>query len=149
MGATSLTEKWDASVGSFGSQNHFMLGQINEWFFHDLAGIATDPSAPGFKKIVIYPAIVGDLTWVRGKYDSVRGSIAAEWKRDGKNLVLNVSIPPNTTATVFVPAQSPADVRESGVVAEQSRGVKFLRLENGSAVFEIGSGKYQFATSIP
>jgi hypothetical protein len=149
MGATSLTEKWDASVGSFGSQNHFMLGQINEWFFHDLAGIATDPSAPGFKKIVIHPAIVGDLAWVRGKYDSVRGPIAAEWRRDGKNLVLNVSIPPNTTATVFVPAQSPADVRESGVAAEQSRGVKFLRLENGSAVLEIGSGKYQFATSIP
>ena len=56
MGATSLTEKWDASVGSFGSQNHFMLGQINEWFYHDLAGIQPDPAGPGFKRIIINPA---------------------------------------------------------------------------------------------
>jgi alpha-L-rhamnosidase len=147
MGATSLTEKWDASVGSFGSQNHFMLGQINEWFFHALAGIANDPSSAGFKKIVIHPAIVGDLTWVRGKYDSVRGPITTEWQRVGKNFSLNLTIPPNTTATVFLPAQSAAEVRESGAAAVKSPGVRFLRMESGSAIFEIASGQYTFATS--
>jgi hypothetical protein len=147
MGATSLTEKWDSGVGSFGSQNHFMLGQINEWFFHDLAGIANDPESAGFKKIVIHPAIVGDLAWVKGKYNSVRGPITTEWKRDAKNFTLNLTIPPNITATVFLPAQSPDEVSESGVDAAKSSDVKFLRLENGSAVFEISSGKYQFTVA--
>ena len=147
MGATSLTEKWDAGVGSFGSQNHFMLGQINEWFFHDLAGIANDPESAGFKKIMIKPAVVGDLNWVKGKYDSVRGPITTEWKRDAKNFTLDLAIPPNTTATVFLPAQSADEVHESGIAATQSRGVKFIRMENGNAVFEIASGEYQFTAS--
>jgi hypothetical protein len=147
MGATSLTEKWDAAVGSFGSQNHFMLGQINEWFFHDLAGIQSDPAGPGFKKIIIKPAIVGDLNWVKGKYASVRGPIATEWKRNAKAFTLILEIPPGTTATVFVPAQSPDEVFESGSAATKSREVKFLHLENDSAVFEIASGKYQFTVS--
>jgi glycogen debranching enzyme len=62
MGATSLTEAWDALRSS--SQDHFMLGQINEWFFHDLAGIQSDPETPGFQHIIIKPALVGDLSAV-------------------------------------------------------------------------------------
>jgi hypothetical protein len=147
MGATSLTEKWDAGVGSFGSQNHFMLGQINEWFFHDLAGIAADSSSAGFKKIIIKPAVVGDLTWVKGKYDSVRGPITTEWKRAAKYFTLDVAIPPSTTATVFLPATSAGVITESGVTAGKSPGVQFLRMENGSAVFEIASGRYQFSVA--
>ena len=144
MGATSLTEKWDASVGSFGSQNHFMLGQINEWFFHDLAGIASDPASAGFKKIVIHPAVAGDLTWVKGKYDSVRGQIMTEWKRTGKKFTLDLTIPPNTTATVFLPAQPADEIKEAGIPAEKSHGLKLLGRSNGSAVFEICSGKFNF-----
>ena len=149
MGATALTEKWDASIsGGYGSQNHFMLGQINEWFFHDLVGIAGDDSEPGFRKIVIHPAVVGELTRVKGKYDSVHGPITTEWKRDAKSFVLDLSIPPNTAATVFVPAGSVDGVREGGVAAAKSPGVKFIRQENGCVVFEITSGKYQFTTAV-
>ena len=144
MGATSLTEKWDAGVGSFGSQNHFMLGQINEWFFHDLAGIASDPSAPGFKKIVIHPAIVGDLNWVKAKYDSVHGPISTEWHRDAKTFSLAVCIPANTAATIFIPAQSADEVTEGNGRAATSSGVSFLRMDKGCAVFKIASGKYLF-----
>ena len=60
-GASSLTEAWDTGFGS--SQNHFMLGQINEWFFRDLAGIQLNPEKPGFSQIIIKPALVGNLTW--------------------------------------------------------------------------------------
>ncbi|MGC3957984.1 MAG: family 78 glycoside hydrolase catalytic domain [Verrucomicrobiota bacterium] len=79
MGATSLTEAWDARRAS--SQNHFMLGQINEWFFHDLAGIQPDPVAPGFQHFLIKPAVVKDLTWVLANYESVQGEIRSEWRR--------------------------------------------------------------------
>ena len=147
QGATSLTEAWNADPRS--SQNHFMLGQINEWFYHDLAGIQTDPDGPGFKRIIVMPAIVGDLNWVKARYDSVRGRIVSEWKRDGRRLVLNVSIPPNTTATVFVPAVDPATVRVGGRAAGRARGVAFLRREAAAAVFAVESGSYAFSSVLP
>ncbi len=151
MGATALTEKWDAGVGSFGSHNHFMLGQINEWFFHDLAGIAPDPAAPGFRGVVIRPVVVGDLTWVHGRYESVRGPIVSRWRRANDAFTLELSIPPNSTATVFVPARSTDDVTENGVPAATSAHVTFLRQEGGSAVYAVGSGTYRFvvATAAP
>jgi hypothetical protein len=136
-GATSLTEAWDAAPGP--SQNHFMLGQIQEWFYHDLAGIQNAPGSAGFREIVINPQPVGDVTWVNASYNSIRGKIVSEWKRDGGNFTLKVSIPANTTATVFVPAQSASAVKVEGAA--------FLRMENHRAVFAIGSGDYTFVSS--
>ncbi len=137
-GKTSLTEAWDG--GS--SQNHFMLGQIQEWFYHDLAGIRSD--GDGFKHITIAPQPVGDVTWAKASYNSIRGNIVSEWKRDGDQFTLKVTIPANATATVYVPARSAGDVTESGQPARQSEGVKFLREENGRAIFGIASGEYEF-----
>lgn len=146
-GATSLTEAWDASPRS--SQNHFMLGQINEWFYHDLAGIQPDPTGPGFKRIIIRPAVVGDLAWVRASYDSVRGRIASAWKRAGRRLTLDVTIPPNTTATVYVPAAAADSVTEGSRAAARSPGARFLRVEDNAAVFAVASGSYAFASILP
>ena len=125
-GKTSLTEAWNGGA----SQDHFMLGQIQEWFYHDLAGIQNAPDSAGFKKIVINPQPVGDVKWTRASFDSVRGKIVSEWQRDGDKFTLKVTIPANTTATVFIPAKSAGDVTESGRPAAQSRDVKFLRAEN-------------------
>jgi hypothetical protein len=149
MGATALTEKWNCSIdGGFGSQNHFMLGQINEWFFHDLAGIQCNPNGPGFKQIMIHPAMVGDLTWVKGKYDSVHGPITTEWHRNGKTISLAVSIPANTAATIFIPAPTPDKIMEGNRRATTSAGVTFLRMDEGCAVFAVESGSYTFASRL-
>jgi alpha-L-rhamnosidase len=139
-GKTSLTEAWDG--GS--SQNHFMLGQIQEWFYHDLAGIQNAPGSAGFKNIIIDPQRVGDVTWVKASYHSIRGKIVSAWKRDGGKFSLQVAIPPNTTATVFLPAKSANDVTEHGRPAAKIPGVQFLRLENNRAVFAVPSGEYDF-----
>jgi alpha-L-rhamnosidase len=147
QGATSLTEAWDADRRA--SQNHFMLGQINEWFYHDLAGIQGDPEGPGFKKIIIKPAIVGDLTWVRADYRSVRGRITSTWKRTGSQLSLRVSIPANTTATVYVPAKDANVVTEGDRPAGQGPDARFLRVAEGCAVYAVGSGNYAFASTLP
>lgn len=143
QGATSLTEAWDAGRAS--SHNHFMLGHIMEWFYHDLAGLGPDPAGPGFKRILIKPQPVGDLAWARARYDSIRGQIASEWKRADGKFLLAVTIPPNTTATVHLPTTNPATVTESGQPAAQAGGVRFLRAGQGVAVFEIASGRYAFA----
>ncbi len=143
MGATSLTEAWDAGRDS--SQNHFMLGHIIEWFYHDLAGIGSDPTVPGFRKIVIKPAIPGDLAWVKASYNSIYGKIESHWNVTNGKVTLNITIPPNTNAVVYVPAQAGADVTESGKPAAQSVGVKYLRWEDGAAVYQVASGRYSFS----
>ena len=141
-GATSLTEAWDANPGS--SQNHFMLGQIQEWFYHDLAGIQNVPDSAGFKKIVINPQPVGDVTWTKASFNSIHGKITSDWKRAGGKLTLNVTIPANTTATIFIPTTSADSVTEDGKPALQSSGVKFLREESGHVIYGIDSGNYKF-----
>ena len=129
------------------SFNHYWLGCIGEWLQCSVAGIDTD--GPGFAKIRIRPVLptAGQgLTSARGSYESIRGQIASDWKRDDKGLTLNVTIPANTTATVHVPASAAEAVQESGQPAQSAEGLKFLRMEAGYAVFEAGSGKYRFVS---
>lgn len=142
-GATSLTEAWDTRRTS--SQNHFMLGQINEWFYHDLAGLAPDVTASGFKHVIIHPQPVGDVTWVRAAYVSPRGKITVAWRREAGHFELECELPPNTSATVFIPGGDAADVTEGGLPAAQQAGVQFVRTEATGAVFEVEAGKYKFA----
>ena len=98
-GATSLTEAWDANPNS--SQNHLMLGHIEEWFYAGLAGIR--PQDAGLEHIEIRPQPVGGLTWVKAKWETFRGPVAVEWKRDGKKFTLDVSVPPGMTADLVLP----------------------------------------------
>jgi hypothetical protein len=144
-GATSLTEAWDA--GRKSSQNHFMLGQIMEWFYHDLAGIAPDPELPGFKNVIIHPNPVGDIRWTKASYQSEHGKIEVAWKKTGNAFSLQVSLPANTTGTVFIPTSNPDSVTEGGVKAASAKDVKFLRMEGGTAVFQIASGNYSFSAT--
>jgi hypothetical protein len=146
QGATSLTEAWDAGRSS--SQNHFMLGQLMEWFYHDVAGIICDPEGPGFKRVIIKPSVVGDLTWAKGSYDSIHGPIRSDWKRNADAFSLDVTIPPGVSATVFVPALSASEVTESGTPAASSEGVRFLRAEDRTAIYLIQSGTYSFQSRI-
>ena len=124
-------------------------GAIGQWFYKIAGGIRPDPAAPGFKKIIIRPTMVGDVTWVKCEYDSNYGWIASNWTREGNKVSMDVTIPPNTTATVFVPAKDAADVTESGKPANTAEGVRFLRMEKGAAVYEVVSGTYNFESSMP
>lgn len=146
-GWTALPEAWDANTGA--SMNHCMLGHIQQWFLGSLAGIRPEPLAPGFARFIISPEPVGKLAWARGEYQSIRGRIASAWKIEGGRFHLSVTIPPNTTAMVFVPAAKAESVRESGKPAAKAAGVKFLRHESGKAVFEVGAGQYAFTAPRP
>jgi alpha-L-rhamnosidase len=139
-GATTLWEQWNG----YYSHIHSCFASPGGWFYQGLAGIRPNPTAPGFKDIIIKPAVGGNVNWVRCHHDSPHGRIVSSWKREGDLLTMEVTIPANTTATVFVPAGDAASVTESGKSANRATGVKFLRFENGFAVFEVGSGDYQF-----
>ena len=104
-----------------------MLGQIIEWFYRCLVGIEPDPAGPGFRRVVIRPQPVGDLTWAEAAYESIRGPIRVRWEREAGRFILQVSIPPNAQATVHVPTDQGGDVMEGGTAAHESPGVSFLR----------------------
>jgi alpha-L-rhamnosidase len=145
QGATTLWEEW----GGGGSHNHVMFGDVSAWMFETLAGIRPDPAAAGFKKIIIKPEIVGDLTWVKGSYNSGYGRIASAWKIDGNKLTLSVTIPPNTTATVHVPAKDVSSVREDGLADTKPGGVaSSAKMQGNCAVMEIGAGTYVFTSQL-
>jgi hypothetical protein len=141
-GATTLTEAWDANPAS--SQNHCMLGHVAEWFYSGLAGINPDPSGPGFRKIIVQPQVVSGLTWVRASYDSMSGPIRSAWRKDGNQVELEFSIPPNTSATVHIPTTEPDAVTEGGRPAEQVPGIRRIAELGKAVVFELGSGRYAF-----
>ena len=145
-GATSLTEAWDASSANSHSQDHFMLGQAIEWYYHDLAGIQSDPAGPGFKKIIIQPALVGDLTWVNATYHSIRGDIVSNWTRGQNGLTMTVTVPAASTATVYVPAANASVVQESGGPASSASGVQYLGMQNNAAMYALSSGTYSFSS---
>ena len=92
--------------------------------------------------------MVGDLTWVKAHHDSPYGRIVSNWKLEAGKLTMEVTVPPNSTATIFVPAKDAASVTESGKPATKAVGVKFLRMENGAAVYAVGSGTYQFQSAL-
>jgi len=124
-------------------------GNLDAWFYQTLAGINYDRQQPGFKHIIIKPTLAGDLTWVKAHFDSPFGRIVSNWKKAGNLLTMEVTIPANTTATVYVPAQDATSVTESGKPAAQAEGVKFLRLENHTAVYDLGSGTYRLESKLP
>ncbi len=153
QGATTIWERWDGYVKGRGFQNpgmnsfnHWALGSVGEWMWRNIIGINPDEAYPAFKRFVIHPRPGGGLEWAKGTYMSIRGLIAGDWKiADGK-FRLNVEIPANTSATVYVPTTNPESVTESGKPAGQARGVRFLRAEDGNAVFAVESGHYVFAS---
>ncbi|MBI4325727.1 MAG: glycoside hydrolase family 78 protein [Chloroflexi bacterium] len=170
MGATTIWERWDgyvkgrlpatpeqqsaAQAGGFqdagmNSFNHWAFGAVGEWVWRELAGINPDESQPGYKHFVIRPRPTPGLTWAKGRYDSIRGRIVSDWQIEKATLRLRITIPCNTTATVYVPAKEAGAVKESGQPVTQAEGVEFLSMENGAAVFHMGSGTYRFESTLP
>ncbi len=107
------------------------------------AGIRPDPEAAGFKRVLIEPQMAPGIRWVRASYDSIHGPLAVEWKAEDARLSIDVSISPNATARVALPASIEA---ESGRALAQSPGVTLVRTEPGRTVVDIQSGKYRFTS---
>lgn len=106
-GATTIWERWNGDTGdpSMNSYNHYAFGAVVEWLYREMAGIDTDPSAPGFAKIVIHPHPDPRVGHVRVEYDSVRGKIVSAWTYGDGALTYNVTVPPNTTASLMLPGR--------------------------------------------
>lgn len=102
LGLTTLAEEWMVDQVKNGSSlNHVFLGDVSAWMVNQLAGINYDPENPGFSHILITPHFVKDLSWVKGQYQSVKGFISSEWKRENGIVTLNVTIPEGCRASII------------------------------------------------
>jgi len=150
-GATTIWERWDGYVEGRGFQNpgmnsfaHYAIGSVGEWMYRTILGINPDPDVPAYKRFIIRPQPGGDLTWARGSYHSIHGRIASEWRVDGSRIALDVTVPANTSATLYVPTSDPDSVTEGGIPAAKADGVRFIKVEDGAAVYQLGAGQYKF-----
>ena len=117
QGATSIWERWDGYVKGRGFQgagmnsfNHYAFGSIGEWMYENILGIQPSYDNPGFTHFILKPVPGGTLTWAKGRYNSFSGTIEAAWKREGGSFEYDFTIPPNTTATVYIPAKNPDNI---------------------------------------
>lgn len=143
-GATTIWELWNGNTANpkMNSQNHVMLlGDLIVWMYEDLAGIKTLPSHPGFKVIVMKPAFVDSLTYVKAAYHSMYGVIKSEWKKSDDQFSWKITVPCNSKALVYVPASSANNVLVNG---KKPEGIPFVIADKKSVVFNIGSGDYKF-----
>jgi len=146
QGATTIWERWNSytkkdGFGNVGmnSFNHYAYGACSEWMFRSMLGIETD--GPGFKKIIMKPEFGEGITWAKGHYDSIQGRIISDWKMQDGTFQWKITIPANTTATVYIPGKS---ITENGRQIKKAAGIKFLRMDSERSVFEIKSGTYNF-----
>ena len=144
-GATTLWEHWPLEENIY-SHNHPMFGSISEWFYKYLAGIRPANDAVGYNKIIIHPQI-NDLQWAKASYNSVLGKVSTYWKKSGKTLTLDITIPVNATAEVFLPA-SLKNIKERGIPVTGAGDVRFKGTEKKESIFALGSGTYQFTVQL-
>jgi alpha-L-rhamnosidase len=139
QGATTLWECWDGA----GSRNHIMFGDISAWFYRVLAGITPDPAEPGFRHTFIRPYFAPGITWVRAEHVTPFGQLRSAWRREDGHLSLEVTLPPNTWATLTLPALS-AGITEGGRALDAAQEISILKAGRKQVVLRIGSGDYHF-----
>ncbi|SOE23194.1 alpha-L-rhamnosidase [Spirosomataceae bacterium TFI 002] len=155
-GATTIWERWNSYTPEKGyngemnaemnSFNHYAFGAFSQFLFSDIAGIDTEGA--GFNNIIIKPRLGNkSLTSARGEYGSINGKIASSWSIKDDAFLLEVEIPVNTKANVFVLSKEDSKVMEGGKAID-SVLIKFVKQEGDYKVYEIGSGSYSFESEI-
>ena len=153
-GATTIWERWNgirpdstfepASMNSF---NHYAYGAIGDWMYQVVAGLDTYEDGPGYKHIKIKPHIGGGLTNASASLQTYYGKASSGWKLEGNKIIMDIEIPANTTATVFVPASNKEAITESGNAVSSSKELLVTGTENGYVILKVNSGKYHFEVS--
>ncbi len=144
QGETTWPEYWTDNCPS---RIHTCYTGIASWFMKGLGGIREDPNQYGYQSFIVKPMVVGDLTFAEASTASLYGTITSRWEKKNGKVQINVGVPVNSSATVYVPATEVRNVTESGLAIPNAAGVKFLRMEGPYAVFQVQSGNYLFTSN--
>ena len=137
---TTMCEFWTLKQ----SKNHVMMGSIDAWFYKYLAGIRPDESAPAFSSFRIKPVILDSLYYAGATIETIRGTISSHWTIEGDKFALNVEVPFNTTAFIYLPGKLDDEVKESGRPLSKSVGVEYIGYNENYHKMKVGSGRYLF-----
>jgi alpha-L-rhamnosidase len=143
LGSTTSRENWNEQ----GSHNHPMFGGGLVWLYRNLAGMQADPWEPGYRHIIFRPQVVKELEHVTYINITPYGEGGITWRNEEGAFLMDITVPVSSYATVHVPAQDLSRITEGGVAMDQAKGVTFKEMKDGYALFEVGSGSYQFRVS--
>jgi alpha-L-rhamnosidase len=137
---TTVCEFWTLKQ----SKNHVMMGSIDAWFFKYIVGIRLSEEAPAFKSFIIQPHVLKDLDHATASTETICGKVSAEWKIENRNFRLNVEVPFNTTAKVFIPASEKAVIKEGNLMLKEVKEIEYMGFLDGFHLLKVPSGKYNF-----
>jgi alpha-L-rhamnosidase len=156
MGATTIWERWDGEkpdssfeTPGMNSFNHYSYGAIGDWMYRKMAGLDTYEDGVGYKHIKIQPHIGGGFTNASASLQTYYGKVSNSWKIDNDRVLMDVEIPANTTATVYIPAANADAVTESAIKLSSINEIKVTGIEDGYVVVQLGSGVYHFTAVKP
>jgi alpha-L-rhamnosidase len=151
MGATTIWERWDgikpdstfedAGMNSF---NHYAYGCIGDWMYRKMVGLDTYEDGVGYKHIKVQPHLTEGFANASASLETYYGKLSNSWKKEAGTITMDVEIPANTMATVFLPASNANDIMEGGKNISASGDIKITGNEDGYIVVELGSGAYHF-----
>jgi alpha-L-rhamnosidase len=154
-GANTIWERWNSYIKGKGfennagmnSFNHYAFGSVNEWMYGNMAGIKVNQA--GYRTFTIKPEIAKEgITYVKAGYHSINGEIVSSWKKEGRQISLQVTVPVNTKASVFIPSANQEGVTEGGKKLDNHPDIKIKGFTDGYLSLEIGSGNYHFTSEI-
>lgn len=156
MGATTIWERWDGikpdstfQTPGMNSFNHYAYGAIGDWMYRVMAGIELDgDSGVGYKKVKIKPHLGGGFSHVEASLPTIYGELSSTWKIGGDRLVLNVNVPANTTATIYVPTEENREVLLDGMPVAGNKELSVQGREKGYLIVKTGSGNYRFESTV-
>lgn len=152
-GANTIWERWNSYIKGAGftnnagmnSFNHYAFGSVNEWMFGNMAGIKVDQA--GYRTFIVKPEIAKEgINYVKATYHSINGDIVSSWKKEGHQINLQVTIPVNTKASVFIPTIDQTRILESGKTVNSNPDIKIMGFANGYLNLEVGAGDYHFTS---
>jgi alpha-L-rhamnosidase len=157
QGATTIWERLNSytHTNGFGgnnrmnSFNHYSFGAIGAWMCNHSLGIERDENSPGFKHFILQPEYdpTRQMTYAKGHYDSMYGRIESSWKSTDKDCHYELTVPANTSATLYIQSASPDNITEDGIPLSKVEGVNYVGNENGKCIFKLQSGKYDVRTN--
>lgn len=155
MGATTIWERWDGEKpdGTFenpgmNSFNHYAYGAIGDWMYRKMVGLDTYEDGVGYKHIKIKPHIGGGFSFASASLITYYGKLSNSWKIEGDKIIMDVEIPANTSATIFVPAKNGTTIWEGDLPVSDSKDLEIISQKGGYMVINAGSGHYHFTSQL-
>ena len=153
MGATTIWERWDGQkpdssfqTPGMNSFNHYAYGAIGDWMYRNITGLDTYDEGPGYKKIRIMPHTGGNLSYASAELETGYGKLSVYWKISDGKLSMDIEIPANTTATVFIPASTETAITENGKSLSDEKEIVVKGMVGKYIELQTGSGTYHFST---